>query len=74
MHLYLYAVGPIPSDHLLAPYVGLDPRYEAARAAGRAGSAQRIADLAGRWAVDPAYAEKIARVATSLFPAGPDEP
>ena len=67
VHLYLYAAGPIPAGHPLAPYVTLDPRYEAALAAGRAGSAGTIADLAGSWAADPAYAESIARVGTSIF-------
>ncbi len=67
VHLYLYAAGPIPPDHPLAPFVALDPRYEAALAAGRAGSAGVIADLAGSWAADPEYADSIARVGTSLF-------
>ena len=67
VHLYLYAAGPIPAGHPLAPYVALDPRYAAALSAGRAGSAGTIADLAGRWATDPAYAESIARVGTSIF-------
>nr|MBA2598785.1 glucosaminidase domain-containing protein [Chloroflexia bacterium] len=67
VHLYLYAAGPIPADHPLAPYVALDPRYEAALAAGRGGSARTIADLAGSWAADPSYAESIARLGTSIF-------
>ena len=67
VHLYLYAVGEIGPDHPLAPYRPLDPRYEAALGAGRAGSARTIADLAGRWAVDPRYAETIARVGNELF-------
>ena len=70
VHLYLYAVGPIPSDHPLAPYVELDPRYDAALAAGRAGSAVSVADLAGSWATDPDYAAGIARVGTNLFSTG----
>ena len=67
VHLYLYAVGPIPLDHPLATYVALDPRYEAALSAGRAGSARSIADLAGQWATDPNYAEGISRVGSALF-------
>ena len=67
VHLYLYAAGPIPSDHPLAPYIALDPRYDAALAAGRAGSAGTIADLSGSWATDPEYAESIARVGTRLY-------
>jgi N-acetylmuramoyl-L-alanine amidase len=67
VHLYLYAVGPIPAGHPLSPYVPLDPRYEAALSADRAGSARHIADLSGRWAADPHYGEKIARVGASLL-------
>jgi N-acetylmuramoyl-L-alanine amidase len=67
VHLYLYAAGSIPPDHPLAPYIALDPRYEAALSAGRAGSVLRIADLAGRWAIDPAYGEGMARCGTELF-------
>jgi N-acetylmuramoyl-L-alanine amidase len=67
VHLYLYAVGPIPHDHPLAPYVGLDPRYEPALSAGRAGIAPTIADLSGRWATDPNYGDGIARVGNRLF-------
>jgi len=67
VHLALYSVGPIPSQHLLAPYVGLDPRYDPALTAGRAGSARTIADLAGSWAADPHYAESIARVGSALL-------
>ena len=67
VHLYLYASGAIPAGHPLEPYVPLDPRYEAALSAGRAGSAKRIADLAGRWATDADYASSIARVGSHLF-------
>jgi N-acetylmuramoyl-L-alanine amidase len=67
VHLYLYAVGPIPPGHPLAPYVPLDPRYDAALAAGRSGSAATIADLAGRWAADPDYATKIAAVGNRMW-------
>lgn len=67
VHLYLYAAGPIPSDHPLAPYVALDPRYEAALSAGRARIANTIADLSGRWATDPNYGDGIARVGNRLL-------
>jgi N-acetylmuramoyl-L-alanine amidase len=70
VHLFLYAVGPIPPGHPLAPYIPLDPRYEAALAAGRAGSAGSLADLTGRWATDPDYAGRVARVGTRLFAEG----
>jgi N-acetylmuramoyl-L-alanine amidase len=62
VHLFVYAAGPIPRGHPLAAYVALDPRYDAALAAGRAGSATTIGDLAGRWATDPDYASKIVAV------------
>jgi N-acetylmuramoyl-L-alanine amidase len=67
VHLYLYAVGPIPAGHPLAPYVALDPRYGAALSAGRGGSTRSIADLAGRWATDPDYATGLANVGSRLF-------
>jgi hypothetical protein len=67
VHLFLYAAGEIPLDHLLAPYLALDPRYEAALAAGRAGIAPTIADLTGTWATDPAYAAGIVRAGEVLF-------
>ena len=67
VHVYLYAVGEIGPDHPLSPYRTLDPRYEAALGAGRAGSSKTIADLAGRWATDPHYAEGVARVGNELF-------
>jgi len=69
VHLWLYANGEIPPDSPLAPYIPLDPRYDAALEAGRAGSATTVADLAGAWATDPDYAEKIARVGNVLFAA-----
>ena len=50
VHLFLYAAGPIPPGHPLEPYIPLDPRYEAALAAGRAGRATSLADLTGLWA------------------------
>jgi hypothetical protein len=67
VHLALYANGPIPPDHPLAPYIALDPRYAAAVDAGRGGSARSIADLTGRWATDPHYASSIARVGNDIF-------
>ena len=70
VHLYLYAAGEIGPGHPLAPYLPLDPRYEAARSAGRAGTARTIGDLSGRRATDPRYAEGIARAADRLFGPG----
>ena len=59
VHLSLYASGPIPDGSPLAPYLGLDPRYQAAIDAGYAGVARTIADLTGRWATDPVYGGKL---------------
>ena len=73
VHLFLYAAGPIPPDHPLAPFIALDPRYEAALEAGRSGSATRLADLAGSWATDPEYAERVAQVGSRLFGGGSSE-
>jgi hypothetical protein len=67
VHLFLYAAGPIPPGHPLEPYISLDPRYDAALAAGRAKSATSLADLTGFWATDPDYAGRVARVGTRLF-------
>jgi len=69
VHFFLYAAGPIPPGHPLEPYIPLDPRYDAALAAGRAKSATSLADLTGRWATDPDYAERVARVGIRLFAA-----
>jgi N-acetylmuramoyl-L-alanine amidase len=67
VHLFLYAAGSIPPGHPLEPYVPLDPRYDAALAAGRAHTASSLADLTGQWATDPDYAERVARVGSRLF-------
>jgi hypothetical protein len=68
VHLFVYAVGPIPDGHLLAPYRDLDPRYRAALAAGYAGIARTIAGLSGRWGQDPNYADNIAQRGNVIFP------
>ena len=67
VHLYLYAAGEIPADHLLAPYKGLDPRYDAAVSAGYAGIATTLDGLTGRWATDPIYGTKIAGRANDIM-------
>jgi N-acetylmuramoyl-L-alanine amidase len=67
VHLFLYAAGPIPPGNPLEPYIPLDPRYEAALAAGRAGRASSLADLTGLWATDPDYGQRVARVGIRLF-------
>jgi hypothetical protein len=70
VHLTLYASGEIGAGQPLAPYVALDPRYEAALGAGRAASARTMGDLAGSWATDPAYADGVARAGEVIFGAG----
>jgi N-acetylmuramoyl-L-alanine amidase len=67
VHFFLYAAGSIPPGHPLEPYIPLDPRYDAALAAGRAKSAISLADLTGLWATDPDYGGRVARVGTRLF-------
>jgi N-acetylmuramoyl-L-alanine amidase len=67
VHFFLYAAGSIPPGHPLEPYIPLDPRYDAALAAGRAKSAVSLADLTGLWATDPDYGGRVARVGTRLF-------
>jgi hypothetical protein len=72
VHLFVYAVGSIPDGHVLAPFRALDPRYQAALAAGYAGIAKTIAGLSGHWAVDPQYAVNIAQRGNAIFPNLPD--
>jgi N-acetylmuramoyl-L-alanine amidase len=67
VHFFLYAAGSIPPGHPLEPYIPLDPRYDAALAAGRAKSAISLADLTGLWATDPDYGGRVARVGIRLF-------
>jgi N-acetylmuramoyl-L-alanine amidase len=67
VHFFLYAAGSIPPGHPLEPYIPLDPRYDAALAAGRAKSAISLADLTGLWATDPDYGGRVAQVGTRLF-------
>lgn len=59
VHLLLYAVGPdrMPSDS--GDFRELDPRWDAAVAAGIAGRCPTIGSLTGVWATDPQYDVKI---------------
>jgi len=68
VHLYVYAVGEIPDGHVLAPYRDLDPRYQAALAAGYSGLAKTIVGLSGHWAADTNYADNIAQRGNAIFP------
>jgi hypothetical protein len=72
VHLFVYAVGPLPGGGPLAPFRALDPRYQAALDAGIAGSAPTISGLVGRWAQDPRYAANIVERGNAIFPNLPD--
>jgi hypothetical protein len=70
VHLWLYAEGEdLPDD--LRPFRALDPRWDAAVAAGKAGKTKTLAALAGTWAADEEYAEKIVRHLNAIFPDAP---
>jgi hypothetical protein len=70
VHMDVYVNGvprsPISGD-VLAPYYHLDPRRDAAIAAGWAGTVRTIRDLTGKWATDPDYHNKIVRWPATLF-------
>lgn len=67
VHLAAYALGP-ELPEALAPYQAEDPRWQAVLAAGYAGLAPRIGDLAGTWAADPDYDAKLVRHLNELAP------
>lgn len=78
-HLLVYALGPSDAGNLWARKVGgapltdVDPRYGAyLDAHGNVAKAVTLADLAGTWAVDRQYAEKIAARGNAVF--GPSLP
>ena len=52
---------------LIAPIEWYDQRYKAPIIAGYAGTVRTLADLTGKWATDPRYAEKIAAKANAIF-------
>lgn len=54
-------------EPLPAELQGVDSSYDAVFRAGWAGTVVTLDDLAGTWAVDPAYGYKIARVAAEIF-------
>jgi hypothetical protein len=68
MDIYVNGVPSSPiSGDILRPYYALDPRRDAVIRQGWAGTVRTIADLTGKWATDPQYAEKIASLAASFF-------
>ncbi|MDQ4099677.1 MAG: glucosaminidase domain-containing protein [Chloroflexota bacterium] len=70
VHLWLYAEGETLHE-ALEPFRKLDPRWDAAVAAGKVGKTKTIAALAGTWAADQDYAEKIVRHLNAIFPDAP---
>ena len=56
-HLYLYAAGVPPADHILHQYRHLDPRVQNAIDAGYAGTKTTIQSLEGSWATMSLYAK-----------------
>lgn len=81
-HLLVYALGPSDAGsrwHRKAagidePLSAVDPRYEAYLAAyGNVAKAETIAGLAGTWATDERYAEKIVARGNAIFPDLPDQ-
>lgn len=55
------------SRPLPAELQGIDPTYQNVFNAGWAGTIRTIADLAGTWAVDPEYANKIVNRAVAIY-------
>jgi len=69
VHMAVYAHGVASYVWLeLSPFKALDPRLSAVTEAGYAGKVRTLADLTGKWATDPKYAEKIAAKANAIFP------
>lgn len=58
-HMYVYVYGNEHVDVSIVPYIPLDPRWNAVVQSGWAGVVDSIDDLAGRWASDPEYANKL---------------
>lgn len=73
-HLLVYALGPADAGSLWYRTMGVavpadDPRYEAYVAAyGNVARATTLSDLAGTWATDPDYAEKVVARGNEIFP------
>jgi len=71
VHMFAYA--EVTPEHvasaksIIEPIVNIDPRWDAVFDAGYAGEVSTLADLTGKWATDPRYAEKIAAKANSIF-------
>jgi len=80
-HLLVYVLGPTKAAAAWAkaagaaqPLSAVDPRYDAyVEAYGDTAIARTIHDLAGTWAVDPAYDVGIVAKSRVLFPQLPDQ-
>lgn len=73
-HLAAYVgVEHIEKFELIDKYIHLDPRLQAVIDANLDGTVRTIADLAGKWATDPAYHTKIAAKGNLIFPGIPDQ-
>ncbi len=74
VHLAAYAFRAGAEPEGIRPYMNaeVDPRLPALNASGWRGSARVLADLAGKWAVDKAYARKIAPYVAALAAAAPE--
>jgi hypothetical protein len=68
VRVYRYVYGPIPRDHVLAPYVMLNPRSTAAFAMEWDGHVAWLHDLTGKWAPDPNYHDKLMQWAATYLP------
>lgn len=75
VHLYTYAMAGNGAtaeqqkrfaEHI-EPYLNLDPRWTNVIDAGWGGTVRTVADLSGKWATDPKYAEKIAAKGNAIF-------
>ena len=64
--------GAVGAGHALAPYLALDPRYQAVLDAGWAGSVRTSRNLTGKWATDPEYHTKIVARGNAIFPGLPE--
>jgi hypothetical protein len=73
VHLCAYVQSDLVIGPTLGDFVPLDPRWRAVFDAGWNDSVRTIADLAGKWAVDPGYAEGICARGNAIFPDLPDQ-
>lgn len=80
-HELVYAIGPAEAAKRWAqvvpdePLVTVDPRYSAyVSAYGNTAQAETIAELAGKWGVDPEYAEGVCARGNAIYTTLEDQP